>query len=206
MCCFFIAFRRIVSWLAVCVIAAANASCANRGSISAVALNTRQLPATGPLITTLHPREGWYFVNEKNELCIAIHGRHVSILGKLFESDFVVTMALSGVPADTSRDYQLGRGGVRMKFDQGLNHTRAASQNGIVTVTDYGKRDLRIRFRVVATLQSFNILTGWGGNTTVLYVGEIRASKNHEKCERLFARTEDVIPVGPAKSGTKKSD
>jgi hypothetical protein len=182
-----------------------NLSCATRGTINVIALNTRQLPATGPMIATLHPREGWYFVNEKNELHIAAHGRNPSILGKLFTSEFVMTIALPDMPAGTSRDYQIGQGQVRMKYDQGITHTRAASQNGILTVMN-DRRDLeRIRFRVIAKLQSFNILTGWSGNTTVLYVGEIRASKNQEKCERLFARTDDVIPESPAESGVRKN-
>ncbi len=169
----------------------AAAGCTGHGLIYSVPLGTKRMSAVGPLLTRQTPQECYYWVNEKDELCITLREFRGSLLGKSFEQETVLSLVVPGVPAGTGRDYRMDRRTARMRLRAGFTHLRAGSQNGILSVWDYGRGVLRGRFRFYVRQQSYSVLTGWSGDASVLVVGEFAGVPDRVRGEKLLARTEE---------------
>ncbi len=164
--------------------------CTGHASISKIQMGGRKISATAPLVQEIKPNECYYWVNDRNELCIAMRRHKRSLLGKRHSSEHLLSLVLEGLPADTSRDYPVSRRTLRMRYSAGYTHLRAASLSGIATVWDYGSRVIRGRFRITAKQQAYSVLTDWGSNKAVLLVGEFSAVPDREAGERILTRTE----------------
>ena len=167
------------------------AGCAGHASIHLVPLGGSKISTTAPLVQKITPDECYYWVNEKNELCLAMREVDRSIWGKRFEGEFILSLVLEGLPAGAARDYRVSRRTLRARLRAGYRHTRAASLGGIVGVWDYDGGELKGRFRMSAKHQTYSILTGWGGNAAVLFVGEFTAVLDRPAGEKILARTEE---------------
>lgn len=151
----------------------------------------KKISATAPLVQRITPDECYYWVNEKNELCLAMRAADWSILGDRFEREFILSLVLEGLPAGRARDYRVFRRTFRARGRAGYRYTRAASLAGIVGVWDYGRRKIQGRFRLSAKHQTYSILTGWGGDKGVLIVGEFTAVPDRGAGEKILAQTEE---------------
>jgi hypothetical protein len=171
---------------AIVLTALTGAGCAGHAVVYSVPLGTKQISTTDPLIVRVTPDECYFWVNDQEELCVAMRSFSGSILGKRFHREFLMSMVAKGLPAGSGREYRMDRRTVRARNDAGYAHTRSASLGGIFTVWDYGRGHLRGRFRFTAKEQSYSVLTGWSGNNTVLCIGEFTAFR-----KRLLARTEE---------------
>ena len=176
---------------AIVLTALTGAGCAGHAVVYSVPLGTKQISTTGPLIVRVTPDECYFWVNDQEELCVAMRSFSGSILGKRFHRELLMSMVAKGLPAGRGREYRMDRRTVRARNDAGYAHTRSASLGGIFTVWDFGRGRLRGRFRFTAKEQSYSVLTGWSGNSTVLCIGEFTAFRNETAGKRLLARTEE---------------
>lgn len=165
--------------------------CAGHGSVHMIPLGPKPIKMTGPLIVPVAPKESYYWVNEQQELCVAMRTKRHSLLGARFEREFILSLVLDGLPAGSARYYRVGRRALRAKTRAGFTHTRSASLSGTAVVWDYGRASLHGRFRLTAKQQSYSVLTGWHGDRRVLFVGEFTAVADQAAGERILARTEE---------------
>jgi hypothetical protein len=167
------------------------AGCAGHAVVYSVPLGTKQISTTDPLIVRATPDECYFWVDDQEELCVAMRSFSGSILGKRFHREFLMSMVAKGLPAGSGREYRMDRRTARTRNDAGYAHTRSASLGGILAVWDYRRGQVRGRFRFTAKEQSYSVLTGWSGNNTVLCIGEFTAFRNETAGKRLLARTEE---------------
>jgi hypothetical protein len=169
---------------------ALSAGCAGHGLIHMVPVAGKQLTTTSTLIVKVSPDECYYWVNDKQELCIAMRETGGSLLGGRFEHDFTLSLVLAGPPAGPARHYRLNRYSLRAQNREGLAYTRSASLTGEAVVWDYDTSRLHGRFRLIAKHQSYSVLTGWRGDARVSLVGELTAVPDRQAGERILALTE----------------
>jgi len=156
-----------------------------------VPLGTRTISETEPLVVTFRPAECYYWFNDRNKLCLAMRYRNPSILGRWLEEETVLSLVLDDPPAASSRDYPVGAQTFRMRRRAGLSHIRSVSLTGVVGVWDYGKANLRGRFRLTVKQQSYSVLTGWTGNARAVIVGAFTARPNAKAGKAINVRTEE---------------
>lgn len=175
--------------------------CAGQGSVHMIPLGPKAIKMTGPLIVAVAPKEAYYWVNDQQELCVAMRTRTHSLFGKRFEREFVLSLVLEGLPAGSARYYGVGRRGLRAKTRAGFIHTRSASLSGTAVVWDYGRASLHGRFRLTAKQQSYSVLRGWHGDRRVLFVGEFTAVADRGSGERILASSEEDGMARPPPRG-----
>jgi hypothetical protein len=178
------------------------AGCTGHASVHVVPFDNQRLSFTSPLVVQFRPDECYWSVNENGELCIAMRARRRSLLGRRYDREFVLSLVLDEKPAGPARHYRVARRTARARHDAGLSHTRAASLAGRAAVWNFGQARIDGRFRFTARRQSFSALKGWGGNRTVLFVGEFTALPDRGESATIMARTEeDALARPPRRSG-----
>ena len=125
---------RIVTATALTVLT--TAGCAGRAIVHMIPLGTKRIDTTAPLLVRVSPDECYFWVNEQEELCIAMRSNTRSIFGKRFEKEFLLSLVAKGLPAGDGREYRMDRRTARMRHDAGYGHTRSASLSGIFAVWD----------------------------------------------------------------------
>ena len=182
--------------------------CAGRATVYTTSLDTKKIGAAGPLVVRMSPDQCYFWLNEKQELCVAMRSVNPSLAGRRFEREFVLSLVLDEPPAGSVRQYSAGRRTMRARVRAGYSHTRAASLSGVVLVWDYGMNKLRGRFRLIAKQQAYSVLTGWRGDQRMLFVGEFNAVSNRVAGEEILRRTEEDgmerVPA-PAKPATSSA-
>ena len=171
--------------------------CAGHAEVNIVPLGTKRIDTTAPLVVRVSPDECYFWVNEQEELCVAMRSRSPSIFGKRFEKEFLLSLVAKGLPAGSGREYRMDRRTARVTHDAGYGHTRSTSLSGILAVWDYRRNQLRGRFRFTAKEQSYSVLSGWSGNNAVLVVGEFTAVRNEAAGRELLKRTEEGSMLRP---------
>lgn len=174
---------------ALCGIALA--SCSGRASIYMVPLGPKPIRTAGPLVIHVSPDECYYWVNDEQDVCVAMRAGNASPLGKRFQREFLASLVLDGQPAGPARYYRAGRRTLRARETAGYTHTRAASLGGIIVIWDYGTGKLAGRFRLTAKQQAYSVLTGWRGDRRVLFIGEFTAIMGRRAGRKILARTEE---------------
>jgi len=167
------------------------AGCAGRAKIHTIALGSKRISTTGPLIVRTEPEQCYWWINDEGRLCVAMRRSGRVPFGQLRGGEFLLSLDLGKPPAGTARDYKVDRRTLRMRRDAGYNHKRAASLRGIAAVWNFGRKTLKGRFRTTALRQSYLVLTGWRAEAQVLMVGEFTAVHNRKKGEAILARTEE---------------
>jgi len=174
----------------IAVSTALTGGCAGHASIHIASLDTKRISTTAPLIMRVTPDRCYYWVNERDELCIAMREDKRSLLGKRFGAEFRLSLVLEGLPAGSSRSYPMSQRTLRARHRDGFTHTRAASVGGIAAVWGYGKGRLHGRFRALVEQQSWSVLKGWGSNKKVFMVGDFTAVKDQQAGQRILTETE----------------
>lgn len=166
------------------------AGCSGHAFVSLIPTGPKPIRPTAPLIVEVFPNECYFWVNDQQKLTIAMRAHTGSLWGKRFEREFVLSILLDKPPDGPSRYYHVGRHTLRARNRAGYAHWRVASLGGAVVVWDYGKRNLRGRFRIQAKQQSYLVLTGWDNNQHVLLLGEFTAIPGPQAGQRILAQTE----------------
>ncbi len=165
--------------------------CSGRAKVAIVPLGMKRIDTTGPVIAEIKPDQCYFWIRADKELCIAMRQFSGSILGKPLEREFLLSFVVDGLPAAQSRDYKMDRKTARVRQRAGYGHARSASTSGILAVWDYDGNHLRGRFRFLARMQTYSVLTGWHGNNTLLFTGEFQAVRDPEAGQAILARTEE---------------
>jgi hypothetical protein len=178
----------IVFW--IFVLSLIISGCAGYGRVHMVPLGTKKIDTTAPLIVEAEPDECYFWIRDDKQLCVAMRQFSASILGKPAEREFLLSLVVDGAPAAESRDYRMDRTTARLRHRGGYAHTRAASVSGIVAVWDYNNDGVRGRFRFLARMQSYSVLTGWSESGTILCTGEFTAVHDAERGEQILTQSE----------------
>jgi hypothetical protein len=165
--------------------------CTGRAEIYAVTLATRKINPAEPLMLRFDPSACCYWLNERNQLCLALKERDASLLGRYFKGETLMSFELGEPPAGSARDYPVGPRTFRAYRKAGLGHFRYASLNGGVAVTEYKEGRLKGRFRLTAKQQSYSVLTGWTGDARLLFFGDFVATHDPEAGRGILERTEE---------------
>lgn len=165
--------------------------CRGHGVVHLVPTGTARISMTKPLLVEIRPTNCYYWVTDKNQLCIAMRQIKHSLFGERGRQEFILSMVLEGVPAGVGRNYRANRRTMRAHRHKGLSHSRIASLAGIVGVWDFDQRKLRGRFRFSTKQQTYSVLTGWGSDRGVLLIGDFTAIPDRKAGEALLARTEE---------------
>ena len=80
-------------------IALTAAGCAGHADVSMIPLDTKRIDADSPLIIRVTPAECYYWINDQEELCVAMRSSSWSIFGSRFEKAFLLSLVANGVPA-----------------------------------------------------------------------------------------------------------
>jgi len=191
-----------------CFLLTAVGACAPAAKVSIAPLNLKKVRANGPLIVNFKPTACYWWVNDEQQLCIAMGLSKLTFTSWSLDKDkFALSLVFDGLPAGDARMYLLSRRTIRGKRDVGVLHTRFASVTGVAAVWGFGRKTqstiqsttqstiqstrMTGRFRFVGVQQSFFVLTGWGTPRQIFCVGEFTANFNREKGEAILAQTEE---------------
>ena len=156
-----------------------------------VALDAKKIAVTGPLVPHITPDECYYWLNDDGKLCVALRQKHQSFFSPIFSQDISLSLVLGEPPAGDTRAYPATRETLRMRTTSGVTQLRSGSLAGGSVVWDYGKRQLRGRFRITVKQQTYTVLTDWTGQSRVLLIGEFTATENRERGAEILRRSEE---------------
>lgn len=165
--------------------------CAGSATVHTIAIGSKKISTTGPLIVRIDPDECYWWLDDAGRLCVAMRESKGLPFSKVLRREFFLSLVLGDPPAGAARNYRVDRRTLRFRRDAGYGHTRAASLGGIAAVWEYGHKTLKGRFRINALRQSYLVLTGWRTDARILVLGEFTAVRNREKGEGILARTEE---------------
>ncbi len=165
--------------------------CATGNTLHIIPLNYNEVSTNYPLLIKINPDECYFWVNEEDEICIAMKKKSFSLLGEAFERELHLSLVLTGQPAGSARSYRATRKTMRNRYRHGYASSRSTSLTGIIAIWDYKKDSLHGRFRLVARQQVYSILSGWGHRQNVLFVGEFVARKNKGQGLHILTYTEE---------------
>jgi len=174
--------------------------CAAPARFHLVALGSEHISPTEPLTVDVTPSECFFWINDENQVCLAMHRHDHSLRGSVYDYDFAASFVLDEPPAGEGRNYAVGARTFRSKTKNGYVHTRMFSRTGVVGVWDYEEQSLNGRFRFFVRQQSYSAFLGWGGERYVLVVGEFSAKRNRKKGEAILQRSE----IDELKRGTPR--
>lgn len=191
-------------WFAACAACAAIASlsgCASR-AIALVDLDFARIPEVGPLVDTINVSDAYWWL-DGDRVCIAATRQPVRFPGSSGARRVDLSFVLPGVPAGDARDYPLGSEAQRCYVRQGSSHTRYRSHRGIAAIWMRPGGKLRVRYRVLASRQTFHILTGWTTVGQTLLAGDLIAQHNPARSAEILRRTEaDGMNRAPSGNAT----
>ena len=137
------------------------AGCSGGGSVSAIPFLRSDFGPTEPAVQTVEVNEAHYWLDDDGALNIAL-GRHTpSVWGEAFEANWLLSLALEGLPAGSEKLYRLGPRSIRQVSSQRGIHHRCASFMGVAVVQAPRGGWLEGRFHAVVRRQQFSALTGW---------------------------------------------
>jgi len=153
-------------------------------------LEYRQIEPEGPLVHEKSAREGYFWIDETDQVRIGLRDHVANWLDSDAGRTLEVSLVLDGIPADRARNYPATRRTLRGRASDKNEHVRFASIRGITAVWRDGPDRIRGRFRISTRYQKFSILLGWHGTQQVLVLGEFVAVRDRERTEAIVARTE----------------
>ena len=164
--------------------------CASPSHLHLVMLGSERISSTETLTVDVEPDECYFWINDENQVCVAMHRHDRSWRGSVHDYDFAGSFVLDEPPAGEGRNYPVGERTFRSKTKNGYIHTRMLSRTGVVGIWNYENDSLDGRFRFFARQQSYSAFVGWGGERHVLVVGEFSATRNRDKGEAILQKTE----------------
>ena len=165
--------------------------CHNSAELHLIPLTYSRIDAQAPLVLSLQTQECYFWVDERQQIRIAMTGRTAPLFDKENRRTFDMSLVLDGVPANVARNYRVTRRGLRGTLSQGDHHTRFASIRGIAAVWLDGPDRIHGRIRISTKHQKFNVLLGWHASRQVLVLGEFNAVRDRRRCEAILTRTEE---------------
>ncbi len=164
--------------------------CAAPARFHVVMLGSERISATEILTVDITPSDCFFWINDENQVCLAMARHDRSLRGSVHDYDFAASFVLEEPPAGEGRHYQIRGRTFRSKTKSGYIHTRMLSRTGVVGIWNYQDDTLDGRFRFFARQQSYSAFLGWGGERHVLIVGAFSAKRDRSKGEAILQRTE----------------
>jgi len=135
--------------------------CTGSATIHTMPFLRNDFPATEPPARSIQANEAYWWVDEYKRVNVAIRRYVPSLLGKLHEYDWQMSLAVEDLPAGSEKLYNMGVDSVRQHASYGGAHQRAISLTGVVVLHAPKDGVLRGRFHADVRQQQFNVLTGW---------------------------------------------
>lgn len=169
--------------------------CTGHGTVHTVPFMRSDFgPAEHPIIST-PVTEAYYWVEPDGQLRIALRHHAPSLLGKVLESDWQMSMVLDGLPAGVEKLYTLNSRSVRVKHSRGPAHQRFASLAGVAVAGSPKHRTITGRFHATVRGQQFGVFSGWSPalqrGPLVVMVGTFTAVENADRGRAILQHTED---------------
>ncbi|MFQ5590950.1 MAG: hypothetical protein ACE5HE_07300, partial [Phycisphaerae bacterium] len=105
--------------------------CAGHATVVIVPLGVKKISTAAPLTRRLTPDECYYWVNDKEQLCVAMRNDRSSLLGAACRRGCSLSLILGEPPAGSTRNYRMNKRTLRARVQRGYAHTRSASLTGI---------------------------------------------------------------------------
>jgi hypothetical protein len=182
------------------------AGCGGSGTVKVVPMMRADFTDQEPLIQNVPFSEAYWDVNGRGQVVVVLRRHAPSVLGRGFDFDWQMSLVLEGLPAGSSRLYQLKSESVRILQTYGLDQRRCGSWAGVAVL--HAPRNLRLRGRFHADLrqQQFGLLTGWAPQyyyqaPTLIVVGEFEAVRRPKLASEICELTESAgLPREPVTS------
>jgi len=146
-----------------------------------------------PLVREISADQAYYWV-ENGELNVALRYSRSSILGPAFQYDWEMSLVLDGLPAGSSRLYELRPDSVRIVQTAGPDQRRSRTWTGVAVVKAPRDNRLEGRFHVNVRQQRFTALGGWQPPSLrapmMIVVGRFEAVENAEAGRIIRRETE----------------
>src|SRR3990170_2444097 len=81
--------------------------CAGGGTFNIVSLQMRDLGEDQPLVSTFHPGECYYWIDEAGKINVALRYQNIPWLGPLSKVSFDLSFELEEPPAGRARQYTI---------------------------------------------------------------------------------------------------
>lgn len=178
-----------------CLLVALSAiGCTGHGTVHMVPFMRSDFgPAERPIVTT-PVSEAYYWLEPDGKLNIALRHHAASLLGRVFESDWQMSMVLDGLPAGAEKLYTLNPRSVRVKHSQGPAHQRFASFAGVAVAGAPKNGVMEGRFHITVRGQQFGVFSGWSPplprGPLIVMVGTFTAVENATRGHAILERTE----------------
>ena len=179
-------------WVAVLAgLSLLSSGCSGVARVYVIPAAHDRIEAAGPLLTSYDLSDGWFWVNETDELCVVLSRQNLADPGSPRWEAFDLSLVLGRLPAGLGRNYQVDQHTLRAAIHEGNTHRRFGSLYGTVGVW-YGEDEdiLHGRFRIFTKEQTYKFWRGWGGNGRALLVGEFTARRNPDRGRELLPRTD----------------
>ena len=179
----------------VCLILAMSAiGCTGHGTVHMVPFMRSDFSPTERPIVTTQVSEAYYWLDSSGKLNLALRHHAPSLLGKVFESDWQMSMILDGLPAGAERLYTLDTRSVRIRYNQGPAHQRFASFAGVAVAGAPKNGAMNGRFHVTVRGQQFGVISGWSPplqrGPLIVMVGTFTAVENATRGRAILENTE----------------
>lgn len=172
------ALASLLSLLAAPVLAG---GCAGGGRFDIISMQMGDLDEDRPLMSTFHPGECYYWIDEEGKINVAMHYENIPLLGRFSRVSFDLSFELDDPPAGRARQYQLRSREFRGTARLGALVHRFMSYQGVGAIWQDGPGRFRGRFRTLVRHESFSVLTGWVRAAPLLFLGEFRAVLDAER-------------------------
>lgn len=190
--------------------------CDGGGRFDFISTQMRDLSEDEPLISTFHPGQCFWHVDDAGFLNVALHYENVPLFGPLSGATIDLSFALDEPPAGSARSYQLRSRELRGRAEIGPIIHRFRSLNGVLSIWSDGGSRIHGRFRVLVAQDVFTMLTDWRTASPLLIVGEFDAVRDAKRFAEIDAAAQvddwarpprrtvplhlDYGPLGPATS------
>lgn len=178
-----------------CLLAALSSfGCTGHGSVHMVPFMRSDFGPTERPIVTTPVSEAYYWLDPDGKVNITLRHHVPSLLGKVLESDWQMSMILDGLPAGAEKLYTLDTRSVRVKHTQGPAHQRFASFAGVAVIGTPKNGVMDGRFHVTVRGQQFGVFSGWSPplqrGPLIVMVGTFTAVENAARGRAIIERTE----------------
>lgn len=211
-CSSHIPLRIFIAYTLAWCMASGLLGCTGSGSIYAMPFMRQDFGPLEKSLQHIQPNEAYYWVEKDGGLKIALRHHARSLLGKNFESDWLFSLKLEGMPAGNEKLYHLNNQSIRIVHTRGPAHQRFSSLSGIAVIEIPCHDFISGRFHTTVRGQQFGALSGWGPPLyqapLIIMSGRFTALKN-EKLTHLisdlteadgFIRQDKILELSPSLS------
>lgn len=175
------------AWVLAIALLLAAAGCDGRARVDYTSLDFANIDPPGTRVTRHEMPHCYWWMDDRNQLWIAMERHAPSILGLVWSSEARIVFVLERPPAGRGRNYVVGKREMRGAATFGLVDVRYVAQQGLIGVNrdSADSNELRGSFRIQAGFSVSQMLGGWGRPTAVLMFGDFVAVQDEQRGRRV---------------------